>query len=61
MKIEITLFPLQNKNVFEFSLDKNPENASNLASITPKQMNILNQGLKYALNQGPKIKCPVSL
>ncbi|XP_028137204.1 ribosome-releasing factor 2, mitochondrial [Diabrotica virgifera virgifera] len=40
-------------------LDKSPEYASNIASIFPKHLVAVRQGVEVGLSHGPKISCPV--
>lgn len=43
-----------------FKLDKTPEYASELASIFPRHVEAVKQGVIVGLAHGPKVGCPVS-
>ncbi|CAH1098507.1 unnamed protein product [Psylliodes chrysocephalus] len=49
--------PTKMKDVLK--LDKSPEYASNIASIFPKHLVAVKQGIEVGLAHGPKISCPV--
>ncbi|KAL1502026.1 hypothetical protein ABEB36_007238 [Hypothenemus hampei] len=60
--VRLSIIPVEDtvishENILKF--DKLPDNASNIASIFPKHMQAIRQGIDVGLNQGPKIGCQI--
>ncbi|CAH1117493.1 unnamed protein product [Phaedon cochleariae] len=57
--VKITIVPTTDQITDILKLDKSPDNASHIASIYPKHLVSVRQGLEVGLSHGPKISCQV--
>lgn len=59
VNVVLSITPTSDSKKEILCLDKSPDSASNLSKLHPKHLLAVKHGIDAALNNGPKLSCPV--